>query len=140
MPKIFHSLIMVFAISAAMLGNVSAQTRDLAMEESNRKLVVDFYNQFFNQHDTVKAAESVAENYLPHNPLLPDGNPDAKAQIIRSGTDGDLVFLHVHFKVNTSDRGQALVDIFRVKDGKIIEHWDVMQVVPENAANTNTMF
>lgn len=73
MPKIFHSLIMVFAISAAMLGNVSAQTRDLAMEESNRKLVVDFYNQFFNQHDTVKAAESVAENYLPHNPLLPDG-------------------------------------------------------------------
>ncbi|KMK82245.1 nuclear transport factor 2 family protein [Pectobacterium brasiliense] len=154
MPKIFHSLIMAFAISAAMLGNVSAQTRDLAMEESNRKLVVDFYNQFFNQHDTVKAAESVAENYLPHNPLLPDGkkafvdffngffqgNPDAKAQIIRSGTDGDLVFLHVHFKVNTSDRGQALVDIFRVKDGKIIEHWDVMQVVPENAANTNTMF
>ena len=154
MSKIIQTLIMAFALSAAMLGNASAETRDIEIEESNRKLVLAFYDQFFNQHDTAKAAEVVAEDYRPHNPLLPDGkkafveffggffhsNPNAKARIVRSGTDGDLVFLHVHFSTSSADRGQALVDIFRVKDGKIVEHWDVMQAVPETAANSNTMF
>ncbi len=58
----------------------------------------------------------------------------------RSPTEGDLVYLHVHSTNGTNDRGQAVVDIFKVEKGKIVEHWDVIQDVPEQAANENTMF
>ena len=128
--------------------------RDLAKEEANRKLVVDFYNQFFNEHDVAGAAKIIAEDYIQHNPMVPTGkapvvsyftdyfkaNPQSKARIVRSAVDNDLVYLHIHSTENADDRGQAVVDIFRVKDGMIVEHWDVIQDVPREAANDNTMF
>ncbi|KAJ34238.1 hypothetical protein BW45_04870, partial [Agrobacterium tumefaciens] len=67
-------------------------------------------------------------------------NPQSKARIVRSATDGDLVYLHIPSTEKDGDRGRAIVDIFRVTDGKITEHWDVIQPVPETAANNNTMF
>ena len=54
--------------------------------------------------------------------------------------DGDLVVLHVHSTQNAQDRGEAVVDIFRVEQGKIVEHWDAVQSVPAESANSNTMF
>jgi len=54
--------------------------------------------------------------------------------------DGDLVVLHVHSTQNTQDCGEAVVDIFRVEQGKIVEHWDAVQSVPAESANSNTMF
>ena len=89
-----------------------------------------------------------------HNPGVPDGKapfvsfftnrfkntPEARARIVRSSATDDLVWLHVHSTERPGDRGRAIVDIFRVKDGKIVEHWDVVQPVPEKAANDNTMF
>jgi len=129
------------------------QTRDLKQEEANRALVVEFYDRFFNKHD-IASARVVADSYRQHNPDVPDGkapfvsyfsgffkeHPKSTSRIVRSATSGDLVYLHVHFKVEPPDRGQAVVDIFRVADGKIVEHWDVVQDVPEKAANKNTMF
>ncbi|MBB2682674.1 MULTISPECIES: nuclear transport factor 2 family protein [Rhizobium] len=137
----------------AMPSGAFAASRDLKVEEANRKLVVEFYDRFFNSHD-VEAASVVADEYRQHNPEVPDGkkplvsfftgffkdNPQSKAKIVRSSADGDLVWLHVHATNGADDRGQAIVDIFRVKDGKIVEHWDVIQAVPKEAANKNTMF
>ncbi len=131
-----------------------AQSRDLNAEEANRKLVVEFYDRFFNKHETEEAAKIVSEDYKQHNPEVPDGkapfvsfftgffkdNPQSQAKVVRSATDGDLVWLHVHSTNGPDDRGQAVVDIFRVTDGKIVEHWDVIQSVPEKSANDNTMF
>ena len=54
--------------------------------------------------------------------------------------EGDTVALHVHSRTNSQDKGVAIVDIFRIKDGKIVEHWDVIQEIPSEAANDNTMF
>ena len=54
--------------------------------------------------------------------------------------EGDLFMLHVHAVREPGQRGTAIVDIFRVENGKIVEHWDVLQPVPEKAANENTMF
>ncbi|MBN3820432.1 hypothetical protein G3N57_29445 [Paraburkholderia sp. Se-20369] len=128
--------------------------RDLAAEEANRHLVLTFYDRFFNQHAVAEAATVVADDYKQHNPHVPDGkqpfvsyftgafkaNPHARARIVRSAADGDLVYLHVHSTERPGDRGEAVIDIFRVKDGKIVEHWDVIQPVPEQSANANTMF
>ncbi|SPJ33755.1 nuclear transport factor 2 family protein [Kushneria phyllosphaerae] len=128
--------------------------RDIHQEEANRELVVDFYNRFFNDHDTEKSAEVLAPDYIQHNPGVPDGrapvveyfssyfkaHPDYKSEIMRSAADGDLVWLHVHSTESDKDQGEAVVDIFRVNDGKIVEHWDVIQPVPDKSANDNTMF
>jgi len=154
--------ISIFAVCSALLISVASvstpvfaqQTRDIAKEEANRKLVLEFYDGVFNKHEVEKYSEVLAENYIQHNPGVPDGkapfvkfftqrfkdNPKATARIVRSATDGDLVFLHLQSKMNEEDRGRAIVDIFRVDNGKIVEHWDVIQAVPETSKNNNTMF
>lgn len=128
--------------------------RNLEQEEANRILVVDFYNAFFNEHKVEEAARVVADGYKQHNPDVPDGkqpfvsyftgffkdNPQSRARIVRSAVDGDLVWVHVHSTNDPNDRGQAVLDIFRVESGKIVEHWDVIQPVPQAAANDNGMF
>jgi hypothetical protein len=54
--------------------------------------------------------------------------------------EGDLVAVHSHYVDTPGERGRAVIDLFRVRDGKIVEHWDAMQDVPETSANDNTMF
>lgn len=67
-------------------------------------------------------------------------SPTAISVVKRVLADGDLVAVHVNSKQSPQDAGLAIVDIFRVQDGKIIEHWDVIQPVPATPANNNTMF
>lgn len=142
-------------LAAASTATFSSSTaRDLTAEEANRALVIEFYDQFFNRHQVEQAARVVADDYKQHNPDVPDGkapfvdyftgyfedNPQSRARIVRSATDGNLVYLHVHSTTGPQDLGQAVVDIFRVENGIIVEHWDVIQEVPAKAANDNTMF
>lgn len=145
--------------AAAMIASVGS-TSTLAQApagsvaaEANRTLVLNFYERIFNQHD-MSAADLLADGYIQHNPRVPTGkapfvsfftgffkeNPKASSRIVRSAVDGDLVYLHVHSTTGASDLGRAIVDIFRVEGGKIVEHWDVVQPVPDQAANQNTMF
>jgi len=67
-------------------------------------------------------------------------NPELRYEIKRVIAEEDLVFLHIHSRRNAADRGLAIAEIFRVANGRIVEHWDVIQPVPETAANANTMF
>ena len=147
-------------LAAAMLttglssAGLADEARDIAQEEANRKLVVEFYDKVFNQHKVAEGAAVLTEDYKQHNPYVPDGkepfvsyftqffqdNPEARTRVVRSAADGDLVWLHNHSISNSEDHGDAIVDIFRVKDGMIVEHWDVIQPVPEASANENTMF
>ena len=154
----FRTILMALLLALTVLtgGQVMAQDtrRDLMTEEANLKLVVNFYEQFFNKHEVARAAEVVSEDYKQHNPEVPDGKkpfvdyfsqffketPQSKARIVRTATSGDLVWLQVHSTNSPSDRGQAVLDIFRVRNGKIVEHWDITQDIPEKSANENTMF
>ena len=67
-------------------------------------------------------------------------SPDAHHDVKRMFADGDFVIAHVHVVIKPGTPGNAVIDIFRIEDGKIAEHWDAMQPVPENSANGNGMF
>ncbi|AIW84305.1 hypothetical protein bwei_1652 [Bacillus mycoides] len=135
--------------------NVASVSKDDVTEkEKNKKMVVDFYNEVFNKHNIDIIPKYVSEDYKQHNPFVADGrkafmdffkedfvkNPNSSAEIKRVVVEGDTVALHVHSRTNSEDKGVAIVDIFRIKDGKIVEHWDVIQEIPSETANDNTMF
>lgn len=101
----------------------------------------------FERGDTAIVDRIVRPDYRQHNPLAPDG-PDALkhfgATMRRQYPDatyaeGDPVAVHSHLVPAPGERGHATVGLFRVRDGKIAEHWGAAQEVPENAANGNTM-
>ncbi|PTV56174.1 nuclear transport factor 2 family protein [Acinetobacter seifertii] len=121
----------------------------------NKKIVTNFYEGVFLKHQVKEYADRyIGHEYIQHNPNVPDGkapfvnfftekfqkNPQAKNEIKRAIAEGNLVVLHVHSTENEKDRGRAIVDIFRVENGKIVEHWDVIQNIPEQSKNSNTMF
>ena len=72
--------------------------------------------------------------------LLKEKFPNAHSEIKRVIAEGDLVVLHVHSVREPGQRGRAVIDIFKVENGKIVEHWDVVQDIPEKPANDNSMF
>ena len=125
-----------------------------AQEEANRAAVLAFYEKGLNQKDADAALAYVGNRYVQHNPNAPDGPdgfrkfigflrekfPSSHSEIKRSFVDGDFVILHVHSVREPGSRGRAIVDIFKLENGKIVEHWDVVQDIPENPANNNTMF
>ncbi len=125
-----------------------------AQEEANRQTVLAFYEKGLNQKDADAALKYVGDRYVQHNPGAADGPegfrkfiaflrdkaPQSRSEIKRSFVDGDYVTLHVHSVREPGTRGSAIVDIFKLENGKIVEHWDVVQPIPETAVNTNTMF
>lgn len=140
------------ALSALLLAAPLAQAGN-AKEEANKKRVVEFYRKALDQKD-LSAVDKYLGPYRQHNPQAADGPeglkgfinylkssaPDFRFEIKRVFADGDYVILHVHGIPAPGARGLAIVDIFRVDGEKIVEHWDVIQEIPEKAANDNTMF
>ncbi|MBC7692249.1 MAG: nuclear transport factor 2 family protein [Methylotenera sp.] len=131
-----------------------ASTSRIHSIQQNAALVKKFYDLAFNQHQAKEAALAyLSEEYIQHNPHVATGRKafieafsiatgadTSKTLFIRTISEGNLVVLHSHKIENPGDRGTAGIDIFRVKNGKITEHWDVNQCIPETAKNTNTMF
>jgi predicted SnoaL-like aldol condensation-catalyzing enzyme len=135
----------------ALLLVVPAAHADMA---ANKKNVVEFYEQAINKKDFDAASKYLGPRYIQHNPVAPDGAeglkgfigflkskfPESKSEIKRVFAEGDYVILHVHAVREPGTRGRAIIDIFRLENGKIVEHWDVAQDIPEKAANANGMF
>lgn len=125
------------------------------MTDQNKRIVRDFYELAFNRHEPREAVQKyVGDRYIQHNPFVPNGaapfvehfegyfkeHPGSHVVFSHVIAEGDLVVLHLNSKADENDRGRAIVDIFRVENGKIVEHWDVAQDVPEKTASGNTMF
>ena len=154
MKRRFEALAAIFGV-ATLLGVAApgAWAGDSAKEEANKKLVTEFYEKVLNQKD-IASIDKYVGPYRQHNPMAPDGAeglkgyiaylkesaPQFKAEIKRVLADGDLVILHVHAVRTPGTAGNAIVDIFRLDKGKVVEHWDVVQDVPDASANANTMF
>jgi predicted SnoaL-like aldol condensation-catalyzing enzyme len=130
------------------------QAGNTAQEEANKKAVLDFYDKALNQKDFEAAAKHFGPRYIQHNPNAADGIegfkkfiefrrekfPNARSEVKRALADGHMVILHVHGVREPGERGVAIIDMFRLENGKIVEHWDVVQPIPEKAANDNGMF
>jgi predicted SnoaL-like aldol condensation-catalyzing enzyme len=120
-----------------------------------KEVVTRFMTRFYVDKKVREAFETwVDPGYVQHNPIAATGrdaainflepffaqHPDIQYSIARVIADGNLVAVHSHGKFAPDDRGVAVVDILRVEGCKVMEHWDVVQPVPEKSANSNGMF
>ncbi len=120
----------------------------------NKQLVLDFYKKLIGEKDFEAARAYMGDDYRQHAPYAADGHagvaewvrnfkesfPEHHYEVKRIIAEGDLVVLHLHGKSGMHPFGESVVDIFRIQDGKGVEHWDVIQTIPESADNANTMF
>lgn len=152
MKKIIWSLLFLLPGLLVTAQGKSEMERKFRQQEENKKMVAQFYQELFGDKDITAIDRYIGNTYIQHNPLLPDGKealkeavkvwfkgaPKEKVDIQRMAADGDLVWLHIRGKAG--DKVRAIVDIFRIENGKIVEHWDVIQEVPEKSANPHPMF
>jgi len=123
--------------------------------EQNRSSAIALYDLMFNQSRPREAAERyIGDEYIQHNPDVADGKeafieyfermaaeyPGKRVEVIRSVAEGDMVVLHCH-QTWPGNLEYAGIDIFRFDDGdRVVEHWDVLQVLPTGSMNENGMF
>ena len=123
------------------------------MSSANRELVEEFARMFYVERDVAGAfTRFVAPDYVQHNPNILDGrdaaiaalrekfaSPDAGFEIQRILVDGDLAVVHVRAtRIGAPDA--AVADFYRLADGLLVEHWDVLQSVPDGTVNPAPMF
>ncbi len=122
--------------------------------ESNKKAALAFYNAAINKKDFEEASKYMGPYYKQHNPLVADGRegfkaflaflrkefPQAHSEVLRVFADGDYVILHVRSYRRPNTRGRAIFELLKFENGKVVEHWDAIQEVPEKSENPNGMF
>ena len=124
-------------------------------KKPNAQKAIAFLETVFNQKKVKEGFDTfVGDKYIQHNPIAADGKeaavevlgkalqalPGWSYEVKHAYVDGDYAIIHSHVRMKADDRGMAVVDIFRFENGKVVEHWDVVQPIPEKSANNNTMF
>jgi len=123
-------------------------------EDANAQLVLDLFNKVLIPMDSSLVDDFIAADYLQHSSLAEPGrdalkrwldfvrveSPQATQKIYRIFAEDDHVITHQHVIRWRGDTGFAVCDIFRIEDGKIVEHWDVLQEIPASPVNPNSMF
>ena len=159
---IIASFFLVTASVAGLTAPVHAQdaaqtqiVQDHELTQANKDLVLKAYQELFGNHDLTALDRYWADAYIQHNPYIGDGREAVKTFLLGLGIDswptqqvkferviaeGDLVMLQTAQPASDTSSGTVIVDIFRVEDGKIVEHWDVIQQIPDDATNPRTMY
>jgi predicted SnoaL-like aldol condensation-catalyzing enzyme len=122
--------------------------------KKNKENAISFYRMAYDGSPRKAVEQFVGSEYIQHNPLVGDGKepfieyfdrmareyPDKSIEFVRSVAEGDLVALHTH-QMWPDNEEYVTMDFFRFDDnGKIVEHWDSMQIIPETSAHNNTMY
>lgn len=122
--------------------------------EANRRVIGQFVHVFYEERDVRRAFEQfVVPDYVQHNPNIADGREaaiaaltplfsrrDVELQVRNVIVDGDYAVVLIFAREPSSPRGSAVADIFRLSSGKIVEHWDILQAVPEHPLNPHPLF
>jgi predicted SnoaL-like aldol condensation-catalyzing enzyme len=143
------------ALLTAMVALPGATANAASCRLKPKEIVTAFMTTLYVDKNVRAAFETwVDPGYIQHNPLAQSGrdaaigflepffaqHPEISYSIKRIIADGNLVAVHSHGRFAADDRGIAVVDILRVEGCKVVEHWDVVQPVPEKSANSNGMF
>jgi predicted SnoaL-like aldol condensation-catalyzing enzyme len=125
----------------------------MTQAEKNKQLAITAYQRIFGDLDSTGVDEFMSKDFIQHNPSTPDGQEGVKAlvqMLISQGVpkqknefkhvvaEGDIVFLHSRYEM--AGKEWRFIDIYRVENGKLAEHWDAMMQVPDQRANKNSMF
>jgi predicted SnoaL-like aldol condensation-catalyzing enzyme len=144
-----------FSFTEVVAAKIPAPREAADCRDANKATVLAFYEHALNRKDFAAASHLLGARYVQHDPRIGDGKegleafvrslrerfPELRAEVKRIIAEGNLVMAHVHGVREPGQRGLAIVDIFALEDGKIVEHWDVMQPLPdEEPANANGMF
>ena len=122
--------------------------------EDNKEIIKKLLTAAFVEKNVGAAAGMLTDRYIQHNPNVPTGRkgfmegipafykmfPDLKWELKNIWVEGDYVIVHSLYRYAKNGNGSAVVDIFRMKDGKADEHWDVSQEIPDIMAHGNGMF
>ncbi len=159
-PRLMSTAAMFLSLCLAFSGRATESLHSTA-EAANLKKALMCMELMENRADLAPEVrvqrlrdECFAADYIQHSPHVADGrdavlalfakrfrnNPHTSASVKRSAAEGDLVWLHMHTQHSAQDRGRAVINIFRLRDGKLVEHWNVIQTIPASAKNDNTMF
>lgn len=123
-------------------------------QAANKRLVLAFYAQIIGRKDFEGGRKYMGATYRQHSPYATDGHaglaafvkffrenfPNHRYEVKKVIAEGDMVVLHLHGMGGMNPYGEQVVDFFRVKDGKVVEHWDVIQAIPEKSENPNGVF
>ena len=146
--------LLVATTFALITATACGRAADVGQLESNKKTVAAFEDAALNRKDFDAASKYLGARYTQHNPNAADGPEGLKAyieflkekfpashsEIKHIFADNDYVIVHDHAVREPGTRGLAIVNIYKLENGKVVEHWDVIQPIPEKAANDNGMF
>jgi predicted SnoaL-like aldol condensation-catalyzing enzyme len=119
----------------------------------NKQIVAKAYQRIFGDLDTTAVDEYMSNNFIQHNPTIADGPQGVKALVKMLASQGvtkqNITFKHViaegdivvlHSRYGMAGKEWRFIDIYRIENGKIAEHWDAMMQMPDKRANNNPMF
>ena len=123
----------------------SAQA-ETAQEARNKEIAIEFYNAALNEKNWDKARAYIGDRYTQHSLYMQDGPagfeglvarikkefPENRGEVKRAIADGDLVVLHLHVTRHRQHLGWSVIEMMRIENGKVVEHWDMFRTVPEN--------
>lgn len=147
-------MMMMRTLALVVVGMLALGGPANAGPDEDRAIVEALYSRVFNGKDLSAVPDLIAADYIQHNPAIETGRdafiaaftgyfaavPGLTVDIKRIIAADSLVVVHSHWRDSPTERGQAVIDIYRIANGKIAEHWDVVQPVPVSAANDNGLF
>ena len=125
----------------------------MSQEEVNKQIAITAYQRIFGDLDVTGVDEYISDDFLQHNPTTPDGQEGVKGlvqMLVSQGVqkqkivfkhvvaEDDIVFLHSRYEM--AGKEWRFIDIYRVENGKLVEHWDAMMQMPDKRGNNNPMF